>query len=283
MSIKIPSRPVHLQAWSRLLIGCLLTGLVAGCQAKRTDDQPSSLSEPQPLKVGISPDSPPLIMKKNGQVTGLELSFAQGLARSLNRPLQLVELPRQELVPALQAKRIDIIMSGMAAPTAQKQKLATTGPYLISGQIALVHLDDFSLLGTGRNHLTEKSIRLGVVKGSAGALLLEDLHPQGTVHDYANSLSGLQALIMDRIDVFISDLPTNNYYAAEFIEQGLTPGTTLFTREPLVWGVLPENTALLQAANGYLKKLQTEGHLKSLLSRWLPFYTNTAYSPRLHP
>jgi len=270
-------------AWYTLLLCCLLTGLLGGCQAKRTDGQLDTFVEPQPLKVGIAPDSPPLIMKKNGLVTGLELNFAQGLARSLNRPLKLVELPRQKLVPSLQAKRIDIIMSGMSVATAREQKLATTEPYLISGQVALMHLDDFPLLGRGNEHLISDSIRLGVVKESPGAKLVGGLNPKGSIHHYASSLSGLQALIMDRIDVFICDLPTNNYYAAQFIEQGLTPGTTLLTRESLAWAILPENKELHQAANAYLKQLKTEGALEILLSQRLPFYRNTAYSPHLNP
>lgn len=84
---------------------------------------------------------------------------------------------------------------------------------------------------------------------------------------------------MDKIDIFIHDFPSNNVYAARFVEQGLTPGVTLLTREPLAWAVLPENTDLRRQANAYLEGLTRSGELEKMLARAIPFYRNTAYSP----
>ena len=263
-----------------LLVSALLAIVLSSCHAPRNTSFWGSMFKPKPLRVGIVTDSPPLCMKKNGQTTGLELEFAQGLAQSLERPLHLVELPRAELAQALLTDKIDIIMAGMSVAEAQRQKLATTEPYLISGQVVLVHLDDFKEYGHGSRNLSTAPIRLGVVTDSPGDSLLKGLRPKGSINRFPTGLAGLRALIMDKIDVFIHNLPANDYYAALFIEQGLTPGVTLLTREPLAWAVRPENTVLRQAANTYLEALKARGELETMLVRAIPFYRNTVYSPK---
>ena len=264
----------------RLLVAAVTACIIAGCGNSRPHGFFHSLFTRQPLRVGIAPDMPPLIMKKNGKTGGLELAFAQGLAQSLNRPLELVELPRTALAEALAGKRIDIVMSGMSVAEAQRQKLATTDPYLVSGQVVLVHLDDFEEFGHGSRALTNADIRLGVVAGSPGETLLKGLEAKGSISRYSTGLSGLRALLMNKIDVFIHDYPANNLYAAQFVEQGLTPGVTLLTREPLAWAILPENTDLRREANTYLEGLARSGELEKMLTQALPFYRNTAYSPK---
>lgn len=264
----------------RLLLPLLLAMLLASCSTTRSKGLFGSIFKPQPLKVGIAVDAPPLIMKKKGRPAGLELEFAQGLAQSLHRPLELVELSRRDLAKALLEERIDIVMAGMSVAEAQRQKLATTDPYLISGQVTLVRLDDFKQFGHGSRSLSSAAVRLGVVADSPGDTLLKGLKPKGTISRFATGPEGLRALVTEKIDVFIHDLPANDYYAALFVDRGLTPGVTLLTREPLAWAIRPDDTALRQAANSYLEGLTRSGELETMLTRSIPFYRNTAYSPK---
>ncbi|MDD2462411.1 MAG: ABC transporter substrate-binding protein [Desulfobulbus sp.] len=264
-----------------LVLSALLTLFaLSGCQAQRGKGLLQTLFKPQPLRVGIATDAPPLVTQKNGKASGLELEFARGLAGVLQRPLEVKELPRGALAEALLADKIDIVMAGMSVAEAQRQKLATTEPYLISGQIVLVHLNDFKQFGHGSRNLSSADIRLGVVADSPGDTLLKGLKAKGTVTRFPNGPEGLRALISGKIDVFINDLPANSYYAALFVDRGLTPGVTLLTREPLAWAVRPNNSALRQAANNYLEELIRSGTLETMLARTIPFYRNTAYSPK---
>ncbi len=264
----------------RLLVAVLLACFLAGCGSLATFNPLGSMFGRHPLRVGVAPDSPPLIMKKNGQTNGLEVEFAQGLAQSLDRRLELVELQRDELADALLKKRIDIIMSGISVAEVQRHKLAHSTPYLISGQVVLVHLDDFQQFGRGTRALNNADVRLGVVAGSPGETLVQDLKAKGSISRYPSGLAGLRALLMDKVDLFIYDFPANHLYAAKFVEQGLTPGVTLLTREPLAWAILPENKDLQHQANTYLEGISRSGELEKMLTRAIPFYRNTAYSPK---
>ena len=262
-----------------LLLFALLI-LLVGCNHIKPENLLGSLTGPEKLKVGIASDAPPLAYKKNDTLTGLETKFAAGLAHSTGKTLELIELPRQGLAPALLDKKIDIIMSGLTAATALEQKLAITAPYLISGQIALVHLDVYKQLGNSVRNLTEPKVRIGVVTESPGDVFINGLQPQGKTIRYASAPDGVQALIDNAIDVFVSDLPTNCYYASLYLDKGLTPGATLMTREQLAWGVRPDDQKMLKTANEYLAAIQQSGELQKLIERAIPFYRNTAYSPK---
>ena len=265
---------------SSLLLIVAASLLLAACQASRSKGFLGSLMRPQNLKVGMAVDAPPLAMKKNGQISGLEWDFAQGLAQSMQRSVEVVELPRKELAQALLERKVDIVMAGMTVAEAQRQQLTTTDPYLISGQVVLVRLDDFQRFGHGTRNLTTEGVRLGVVEHSAGDTLLNGLHPKGSINRFPSAPEGLRALVSEQIDVFIHDFPSNGYFASLFIDKGLTPGVTLLTREPLAWAVHPKDAEMRQAANAYLAELSSSGELEKILTRSLPFYRNTAYSPK---
>jgi polar amino acid transport system substrate-binding protein len=260
-----------------VLIAALILG---GCQQSRSKGLFNRFFEPKPLRVGMTLDAPPLTFRKDDVAAGLEMQFASGLAGFIERPLEIVEVPRDGMAKALLDKKVDILMTGMTVADAHNQKLATSNPYFLSGQVALVHLDDFPLYGTGTRHLTAKNARLGVVGDSSGDTLLKGLGPKGKITRYPSASEAVKALLADTIDVFLFDLPTNAYFAAQYIDKGLTPGTALLTREPLAWAIRPDDDTLLAAANNYLTSLEENGELQKMLEQTIPFYRNTAYSPK---
>ena len=265
---------------SPLVLLLALALALGGCSRLKPKAVIDRFTGPEQLRVGVVADTPPLAYKQNKTLTGLEIRFAEGLAKFTGRPLELVELGAVELAPALLSKKIDIAMAGLSAEMTQKQGLAATAPYMASGQIILVRLDNYKRFGVGTAPLKERKVRIGVVAGSMGERFVNSLKPKGVVNRYAHPPQGVQALIDSHIDVFIHDLPANLYYASVYVDQGLTPGKSLMTGEELVWAVRPDNAVMLKTANDYLAGLRKSGGLQQLLDRTIPFYRNTAYSPR---
>lgn len=268
---------------ARLLSLLIVAIVLAGCQQLKSFSLFTRFTGPAKLRVGIAVDCPPLCYKKDGRILGLEPQMAAGLARFSQKPLELVELPRQELVPALVDGRIDIIMAGLGATVVRGQKLVATDPYFISGQGALVHLDDHQQLGNSADNLKQAGIRLGVVAGSGGEQFLKGLKPQGRTTRFVTAPEAVQALIDDTIDVLVHDQVSNFYYAALYVDQGLTPGTTPLTREPLVWAVRSGNQAMVKAANDYLAAIEDSNELQTLIEGAIPLYRTSAYRTKQFP
>src|SRR5438132_5937385 len=74
------------------------------------------------------PPGPPLFpyttLFRSG-LAGLEVDFARELTGALGRSLELRELEWNELIPALEAGRIDLIMSGMTITRARQDRKST--------------------------------------------------------------------------------------------------------------------------------------------------------------
>ncbi len=76
-------------------------------------------ADPGILRVGVSPDAPPLIFKQNDKISGLEAEMAMALADYLEKTAVFVEVPWEDQIPALLDNRTDIIMSGMSVTLGQ--------------------------------------------------------------------------------------------------------------------------------------------------------------------
>ena len=70
-------------------------------------------------------------------------------------------------------------------------------------------------------------------------------------------------------------MPTCFHYASQNIERGLTPGTTPLTREEIVWALRPEDKDLRLFLNAYLEQKEADGSLAAIITRSLPFYSET--------
>jgi ABC-type amino acid transport substrate-binding protein len=120
-----------------LALGLGLAALT-GCAPR----PPAGLPSERSLRVGITPNSPPFASRQGGGLVGLEVDFARELTRALGRSLELKALDWDQLIPALTADRIDLIMSGMTITRARQVQIAFSDPYLLSGLIAVVRRGD---------------------------------------------------------------------------------------------------------------------------------------------
>lgn len=220
------------------------------------------------LRVGVTPDYPPIIAKQEGVVTGLEADFAVRLADALGRRLELVELPWNGLVPALLAGRIDIVMSGMSVTEARQVRIAFSDPYMRSGLAALVRRKDARKFSS-RDAILKTSARVGVQKDTTADIFAQEQCPRAQIVQYAVPNDAALALKQRRLAVFIADAPAVQWLASRY-EADLVALPFRLTEEALAWGVNPDSVALRQRVNEVLAGWKADGTLEAILRRWLP-------------
>ena len=79
------------------ITGCVLTNQKV---IKSTEVEPDI----NILRVGITPNAPPLIFKRGKKIIGLEADFAKEFAKYLGKSLRFVELEWEDQIPALLEK-----------------------------------------------------------------------------------------------------------------------------------------------------------------------------------
>ncbi len=254
-------------AWKRSVVFLILFGVAACTPGTRPEPVDENV-----VRVGITPNAPPLIFKQGSDIVGLEADFAREFAKFLGKSLRFVEVAWEDQITALLRGRTDIIMSGMSVTELRKVRIAFSNPYLRSGQMALIRSEDVTLFRSGYFSLIKRE-SIGVVKDTTGQFFVEQGlgYSKAKVVPYATSREGVEALIDRRIDVFVHDAPIVMYLASENESRGVRPVFSLLTEEYLAWGIRKEDTALLEAANEFVSTLKNDGRLKSMAEQWIPF------------
>ena len=253
----------------------LLAGVVLfqGCNSTKSDAKFASATSGHVavLRVGVTPNMPPMIYEKGGEYLGLEADFARQFAASLGKTVQFVAVPWNDQIDALLAGRTDIIMSSLSVTPARAMRIGFCEPYMRSGQTALVRRKDMNNI---QFELYARKYRVGAQRGTTGEYFVQSQLPRSDLKLYGNPREGAEAVLGGvlgpEIDFFIDDAPLNWWLASEYEDKGLTVLPTLLTEEYLAWGVRRNDLELRDAANRFLAGIKADGQLQAAIKHWLP-------------
>ncbi len=221
------------------------------------------------LKVGMSPDYPPLAFKQEGRVVGIEADNIQALSNLIGQKLRVVEMPFAQLIPALQAGEIDIIMSGLSVTEERAKKVIFTDPYMEMGQMAIMLTDKVARFSKPWSIYTE-GVRIGVEPGTTGAAYAESELKDAQIKYFADADAAFAGLRKDDIDLYIHDAPTSWQLATGGDNADLISLYTPLTNETLAWAVGKNDARLAVEINSALAKMKANGTLRYILNRWIP-------------
>jgi polar amino acid transport system substrate-binding protein len=249
-----------------LIAGTLLVAAMA-CGTARMPAVPGRPS----LRVGVTSGSPPLVFRRQGQLTGLEVEMAYRLADALGRELRFLELPWEEQPTALLDGRTDIIMSGMSVTRARSVRMVFGEPYLASGLAVLMRRAD-----TERYDSLEavrlSTARVGVVEGTTGEIFVRNELPDSQVALYPNFDAATDELLGGLVDVAVYDIPVVVWMVSKH-EGELALLRKRLGDDHLAWAFRPDDAALRTASDVVLAGWKQDGTLAAMLGRWLPYWS----------
>jgi len=227
------------------------------------------MSENDPLRVGVTPNYPPVIFKIDGSLSGAEVDLAQLLGESLRRPVSFVELAWDEQIPALLAGKIDIIMSGMSITEARKVRINFAEPYMKAGLATALRAEDASLYDSQRK-MQEALVTVGAMVNTTGDAFVQRNFPDAIRISFRTMNDAAYALKNRRIDLFIHDAPAIAWLVSEN-EAELKGFWQLWNVEYLGWGLRRGDQDLLASVNSILTKWKNDGTLDKVLNQWVPY------------
>jgi ABC-type amino acid transport substrate-binding protein len=250
-----------------IIFSIFLLGL-GGCAANGVKTgQPSQ----NPILVGVTPNYPPVIFKRSGQIVGLEADLAGRLSEELRRPVEFVELGWEKQIASLLEGRIDIIMSGMTITQARQTRITFSQPYLTSGLMIAFTAENASKYTSLKNTM-ESIPAVGFVAGTTGEIYARDKFREGNrMVPVKSANEAALALRNGRIDIFVHDAPSIVWIVSEN-EAELKLFPELLNIEYLGWGLRREDRELLVRVNALLNRWKNDGTLKETILKWLPYW-----------
>jgi ABC-type amino acid transport substrate-binding protein len=243
---------------------------VLGCEGPAPRQAATRLGGTQGmLRVGVSPDAPPVVFRREGRIVGVEPDLAQALADQSRQSVALVPMTFDELIPALLDRRIDIIMSGMTVTPARQVRVAFGDPYMHSGLLPACKRDQASNYAS-RDAIVHMGGNVGVRMGSTAESWAQANLQYANVATYPSILDAAREMAQGRLDLILSDAPQVAWAVSEHAGM-LQVLRILLTHEEIAWAFRPEDTRLREAANAALATMRSTGRLHTILQRWIPF------------
>jgi polar amino acid transport system substrate-binding protein len=220
------------------------------------------------LVVGTAADMPPLNMTlKDGKIVGMEMDLARMIAGGLDVTLTLKPIRFNDLLPALEAGQVDLVMSGMTITPARNLKVAFVGPYFASGKSILLKEANAPSLQSS-SQMNKPDVVLAALKGSTSQLFVERLMPNAKLvltDDYDQAV----AMVLDgKAQAMVADYPICMVSVYRYRDKALTTLKNPMTYEPIGIALPPNDPLLLNWMQNFLTNLVNSGELEVLRQRW---------------
>jgi polar amino acid transport system substrate-binding protein len=221
------------------------------------------------LIVGTAGNMPPLNMTdKKGEIIGLEVDMAHYFAAAMGVELNLVKKPFSELLPALEAGEVDMVLSGMTITPERNLKVAFAGPYIISGK-AFLTKDKFIASVKEASDLNRSDNRFVALQGSTSETLVKDLMPMAQLITTKNYDDAVEMVLKDQVHALVADYQICLVSLLRYPDQDLVSVITPFTYEPLGIALPAGDPHLINWVNNFLNTLKKSGELDKLRDRWI--------------
>lgn len=270
----------------RGLVGCVATvALVLGilevaraADAARVAPVLDRIVSKKELVVGMAADMPPLNMTlKDGSIVGLEVDLATLMAHGIGVKLTLKRVPFNDLLPALEAGQVDLILSGMTMTQLRNTRVAFAGPYFGSGKSILIKQENAAALRSIAT-MNSPDVALAALKGSTSQLFVERLIPKAKLvptDDYDQAI----AMVLDgKVQAMVADFPICNVSVFRYRDKGLTTLKSPLNYEPIGIAMLPTDPLLLNWAQNFVTYLLNSGELELLRQKW---FEDASWLPQL--
>lgn len=233
----------------KALIGIMVLSLSATALAK------------EKIYVGTNAEFPPFEYLENGKITGFDIELMNEIGKVLNADIKIQDMAFDGLLPALQLKKVDVVIAGMTATEERMKTVAFTQPYYIASQVIIVKEEDNSI----KSFEDLKGKRVGVMLGFTGDTVVSEI--EGVkIERFNAAYAGIMALKADKADAVVLDSePAKNYVKQN---PGLKLAEADAAKEEYAIAIRKNDKALLEKIEKALTEIKANGTYDKLIEKY---------------
>lgn len=252
----------------QIMAGLVLASLLALSPLSQAGDTLDRVVKMGVLTVGTSADQPPLTaLNRQGNFMGLDIDLAKALANAMRVELKFEQMPFGELLDALEAGKVDMVLSGVSITPERAQKAAFIGPYMLSGKSIVATREAIKQFASGE--LSGTGVKLVALKGSTSASFVREAAPNAELVEVEDTSTAVQMVIDGSVSGMVADEPTCVLAVLRNPDAGLVTLEKALTVEPMGIAVNADDAEFRNLVGNYIKAYEGTGLLTALRKKWL--------------
>ncbi len=222
----------------------------------------TAVTKPLKLVIGTDPTLPPMEYTENGTLVGYDIDFANFIAKEMGAEVEFKNIGFDDLFPAVEEKKIDMIISAVTITDERKLKYGFSDPYLNAGQVIIIKKTntDITLPAT----LSGKKV--GVQQGTTNETEALKYTVEKNVVRFKDFEAATKALETGTVDAIMTDLPNARGIVGENRDFKIAGDPFTFEYYGIV--MAKDNATLKTQVNEALSSLQRKGILEDLKQKW---------------
>jgi len=222
------------------------------------------------LKVGTEGAYPPFnLIDASGKVVGFDIDIANALCAEMKVECEIVTSDWDGIIPALNAKKFDMIVASMSITEERKQAVDFTNPY---------YTNKLQFIAPKSSDLkTDKASLKGKVIGAqratiAGTWLEDNLGDVVEIKLYDTQENAYLDLNSGRVDGVLADKFVNwEWLKSDAGKDCEFKGEPVFDNDKIAIAVRKGDTALTTNLDAALKAIVDNGTYKQINDKYFPF------------
>ena len=259
-----------------LIVGMLLMAMMTGCAGMNAGTTPARTSpvmdrivQNGELVVGTAGSMPPLNMTtKDGEVVGIEPDLARYIASAMGVELRIETMAFADLLPALEAGKVDMVLSNMTITPKRNLSAAFVGPYYVSGKAFLTKKETIALAREAED-VNSVEVTLAALKDSTSQYFVQEAIPDAKLVTTENYDAAVAMVRSGEVHALVADYPICLVSVFRYPEEGLLTVVTPLTYEPIGIAIPPNDPLLVNWLENFLDTMKVSGNLESIADYWL--------------
>ena len=213
------------------------------------------------LRVGMSTFVPWAMRDKQGNLIGYEIDVATKVAEDMGVEVEFVPTAWSGIIPALIARKFDVIIGGMSITPARNLTVNFTAPYAHSGQQMVANkalADGFELAD-----FNDSSVTITCRRGATPCTVAQNQFPKAGIARFDDDAQAYQEVVNGNAHAMISSAPKPRFWMSRYpdklfmpTDDNLTVGDEAFALrkgDPDALNFF-SNWILVNTSNGFLKE-----------------------------
>ena len=239
---------------------------LAGCGGnQQAASSGSGASGEKVLKVGSSIDFAPFEFQDEGRAEyqGFDMDLIRAIGKEMGYTVEVSNIGFDGLIPALEAKTVNVLISGMTINDERKQKVLFSAPYYDSGLTMVVREDEQNI----KKFEDLKGKKVAVQMGTTSAKEVQKI--EGVqVKELNTPADCFMELKAGGVDAVVNDRPVNDYFIQKSGQTGVKALPDRLTSESYGIAVSKEDKELAEKIDAALKKLKDDGEYDQIYKKW---------------